>query len=209
MSVLPPRLLLSTRCSTAHADSIVRGDGVCEPDGHVRDLRKMRVYPLVPSAARLSMSMISAARSVQRRVQIVAAVLLSIHVSGMAQQPVRELPAARAALDSSGFEGTIVIYDLAREALSAGHAERIDRRLVPASTFKIFNSLVALETRVIRDQDAVIEWDHIVRDRTELNRDLDLQTSFRISAVPHYQELARRIGSKRMQQFIDEVAYGN
>jgi len=36
-----------------------------------------------------------------------------------------------------------------------------------------------------------------------------MQTAFRISAVPHFQELARRIGPERMQQFIDTVGYGN
>ncbi len=126
-----------------------------------------------------------------------------------AQTPVRELSSARESIDATGFVGAVLVYDLNENSYLAGHAERVDHRLIPASTFKIFSSLVALETGVIIDQHAVIKWDGITRKRSELNRDLDLQTAFRISAVPHFQELARRIGPERMQQFIDTVDYGN
>src|SRR5690606_37392427 len=120
-----------------------------------------------------------------------------------------ELLVARQAIDATGFNGAMLIYDSRQNRYQAGHAERIDRQLVPASTFKIFNSLVALETGVVAGAETVIRWDGIVRERTELNRDLDFRTAFRISALPHYQELARRIGLDRMQQFIDTVGYGN
>jgi beta-lactamase class D len=130
-------------------------------------------------------------------------------VAAEAQWPVLELLAARQAVDATGCAGAILFYDSQRNRYEAGHAERIDRQSIPASTFKIFNSLVALETGVISDAQTIIRWDGIARERTELNRDLDLQTAFRVSAVPHYQELARRIGLERMQQFIDAVGYGN
>jgi beta-lactamase class D len=126
-----------------------------------------------------------------------------------AQVEVREITSARASIDATGFAGSILVYDVGRNSYAAGYAERIDRQLIPASTFKIFNSLVALETGVIAGPSSVIPWDRITRQRTELNRDLDLQTAFRLSAVPHYQELARRIGHERMQKFIDAVGYGN
>jgi beta-lactamase class D len=126
-----------------------------------------------------------------------------------AQGPIPELPVARQVIDATGFTGAILLYDSQRNRYEAGHAERIDRQSIPASTFKIFNSLVALETGVIGGAQTIIRWDGIVRERTELNRDLDLQTAFRLSAVPHYQELARRIGLERMQKFIDAVGYGN
>ncbi len=126
-----------------------------------------------------------------------------------AQTPTRELSSARESIDATGFVGAVLVYDLSENSYLAGHAERVDRRRIPASTFKIFNSLVALETGVIVDHHAVIKWDGITRSRSELNRDLDLQTAFRISAVPHFQELARRIGPERMQKFVDAVGYGN
>jgi beta-lactamase class D len=105
--------------------------------------------------------------------------------------------------------GTVLVYDLNEESYLAGHAERVDRQLIPASTFKVFSSLVALETGVIANPETVIKWDGRTRSRPEINKDLDLQEAFRVSAVPHYQELVRRIGSERMQEFIDAVGYGN
>ena len=125
-----------------------------------------------------------------------------------AQAPVREL-SAEVSLETTGFSAIVLVYDVSEDSYAAVNADRVDRRLMPASTFKILNSLVALETGVVADPQTVIEWDGITRERTELNRDLDLQTAFRLSAVPHYQELARRIGAGRMQQFIDAVGYGN
>ncbi len=115
----------------------------------------------------------------------------------------------RSNLDATGFVGTVLVYNLNDNSYQAAHAERIERPLIPASTFKILNSLIALETGVVADEGTVIPWDGIVSVRRELNRDLDLQTAFRLSSVAHYQELARRIGSERMQQFIDAVDYGN
>jgi beta-lactamase class D len=123
--------------------------------------------------------------------------------------PVVEVASVRAAIDATGFVGSVLVYDLERDAYAAGHAERADRRLIPASTFKIFSALVALEAGVIDGPDSVIPWDGVTRDRVEVNADLSLQAAFRLSAVPHFQDLVRRIGAERMQHHIDAVGYGN
>ena len=91
----------------------------------------------------------------------------------------------------------------------AGDAALAQQRFIPASTFKIFSALVALETGVIADISTVMPWDGVVRGRTELNQDLTLLEGFRLSAVPHFQALVREIGAQRMQQHIDAVGYGN
>ncbi len=126
-----------------------------------------------------------------------------------AQAPVVESQTARALIDATGFTGSILVYDHTENRYHAGYAERVDLRLAPASTFKILNSLIALETGVVTDGETVIEWDGTERRRTELNKDLDLTTAFRLSAVPHFQEIARRIGPERMQHYVDAVDYGN
>ena len=63
---------------------------------------------------------------------------------------------------------------------------------------------MAIETGAIRDQNAVVEWDQVVRNRRELNRDLDLQTAQALgsTALPG---AGQRIGPGRMQHFIDIV----
>ena len=81
-------------------------------------------------------------------------------------------------------------------------------RFLPASTFKIFNSLVALETAVASDDQLVIKWDSIRR-RDTWDKDMTMREAFTVSNLPYYQEIARRIGPTRMQHFIDTAHYGN
>ena len=82
------------------------------------------------------------------------------------------------------------------------------QRFLPASTFKIFNSLVALETAIAPDDQLVIKWDSVVR-MPEWNRDMNMRDAFKVSNVAYYQEIARRIGPARMQHYLDTVNYGN
>ena len=83
------------------------------------------------------------------------------------------------------------------------------RRLSPASTFKIPNSLIGLETGVIPDEHYVIHWDSIQRPFPAWNRDNDMASAITNSVVWYYQELARRVGADRMQRWIDTMGYGN
>lgn len=121
----------------------------------------------------------------------------------------QEYSRATTIIDATGFEGTVVVRNYQDQTYQAGHADLADTRFIPASSFKIFSAMVALEAGVIASKDAVIKWDGIERSRPEINKDLDLQSAFRLSAVPHFQELVRRIGHDRMQHFIDAVGYGN
>jgi beta-lactamase class D len=86
---------------------------------------------------------------------------------------------------------------------------RADQEFLPASTFKIPNSLIALETGAIADEREVLKWDGQKRSVPEWNKDHDMRTAIAVSAVWFYQELVRRIGAKRMQEWIDRIGYGN
>jgi beta-lactamase class D len=108
-----------------------------------------------------------------------------------------------------GREGSILIYDSNNKRTYEYNSQRNVTAVPPASTFKIFNSLVALETGVIRDDVAVLTWDGIVREIDAWNRDTNLRQAFKDSTVWFYQVLARRIGYEKMQQFINKVGYGN
>lgn len=95
--------------------------------------------------------------------------------------------------------GQFTIYNLPRYRDSA---------FLPASTFKIVNSLIGLQTGKITNDSMVIKWDGVVRDNPEWNQDLSMYRAFRLSAVPYYQEVARRIGKDTMQYWLDSLAYG-
>ncbi|HEX6916299.1 MAG TPA: class D beta-lactamase [Chitinophagaceae bacterium] len=110
-----------------------------------------------------------------------------------------------------GVEGCFAIYDNAKNEFTIYNLERYrDSAFTPASTFKIVNSLVALQTgRVYDEKRDTIRWDGVVRSIPAWNRDLTMEQAFKVSAVPYYQEVARRIGKDTMQLWLDSLKYGN
>lgn len=108
-----------------------------------------------------------------------------------------------------GFDGTLVLYDSKSDHYTRYNPEQCAQRLLPASTFKIMNALIGLETGVIRDADYTLPWDGTEYPYPTWNRDHTLKTAFQDSVVWYYQEVARRIGKENMQRYIDEVGYGN
>lgn len=111
--------------------------------------------------------------------------------------------------DEYKAEGCFLLYDLNNDSLLSYNPDRCSQRFIPASTFKIFNSLAALETGAVKNEFEVIKWDSVKRFYDMWNQDLDMKRAFRFSAVWFYQELARRIGEEKMQKFISENHYGN
>lgn len=108
-----------------------------------------------------------------------------------------------------GVEGSILIYDLSSNRVFQHNPKRNETAFPAASTFKILNSLISLETKVVTDEIAVLTWDGIQRELPEWNRDLNMREAFKLSAVWFYQVLARRVGYERMQQWVAQVKYGN
>jgi beta-lactamase class D len=108
-----------------------------------------------------------------------------------------------------GQPGTFVLYDLKRDHFLRYDPDRAAQRFLPASTFKILNSLISLETGVIPDENTVIKWDGTSYDVPTWNQDHTLRTAIANSVVWYYQELARRVGTDRMQKYVDAVGYGN
>jgi beta-lactamase class D len=108
-----------------------------------------------------------------------------------------------------GVEGSIMIYDSNNDRVFQHNPQRNATAFLPASTFKILNSLIALETEVISDEIAILTWDGISRKFPEWNRDLNMREAIKLSAIWFYQVLARRVGHDRMQQWVNQVGYGN
>ncbi|UXI67841.1 penicillin-binding transpeptidase domain-containing protein [Tahibacter amnicola] len=113
------------------------------------------------------------------------------------------------AFSSRGLTGTLLLYDAAADRYRVFDRQRAQTPLPPASTYKVFNAMVALETGVIRDEHVVFPWDGQKRWVDNWNRDHDLASGMKFSVVWYYQELARRIGRERMQHWIDAAGYGN
>jgi beta-lactamase class D len=109
-----------------------------------------------------------------------------------------------------GTTGTFVAYKVDDYLIIASDKVRSGEGRLPASTFKIPNSIIALETGVVEDPDKdVFKWDGVTRSIEPWNKDHTLRSAIAVSAVPVYQEIARRIGAERMQKYVDLFDYGN
>ncbi len=111
--------------------------------------------------------------------------------------------------EAKNVDGCFTMLNNADGQISVYNMDLDTTRTLPASTFKIINSLIGLETGVITAPDMIIKWDGVRRDRKELNKNMDMTEAFKISSVPYYQEVARRIGKDTMQRWIDSIGYGN
>ncbi len=125
-----------------------------------------------------------------------------------------ETMSADSTADLSSFfpEGTVgafVLYDAQSGITTRYNPERAAERRPPASTFKIFNSLVALDAGAVADENEIIEWDGVDRGSTGWNQSQDLVTAFKQSSVWVYRELARRVGRDTLQTWLDREDFGN
>lgn len=57
--------------------------------------------------------------------------------------------------DSCGVEGTIAIYDIRNDKWIVSDTVGLEIETLPASTFKIINLLIALETNTIKDENEI------------------------------------------------------
>lgn len=106
------------------------------------------------------------------------------------------------------FDGTGILLDL-NSSKKTVFGKRANERLSPCSTFKILNSLIALDSKVVQDENETLAWDGIVREYPFWNKDHSMRSAIKVSAVWFYQEMARRISPTRMEQMVRQSHYGN
>jgi beta-lactamase class D len=108
-----------------------------------------------------------------------------------------------------GVEGTIIISSLGGKVNYIHNSRRSETGFIPASTFKIPNTLIALEEGVVKNEKEVITWDGTDKGIAAWNRDQTIETAFPMSCVWFYQELARRIGNRKYLANLKKLGYGN
>ena len=113
-----------------------------------------------------------------------------------------------------GIEGSITLYDYRAKVYLSSDLEDSHAPTLPASTFKILNSLIALETGVIASLQDTVRWpgstDHDkYGNRPEIYRDLTVAEAFKRSAGWVYVELAKQIGKEQYARYLTQLGYGN
>jgi len=108
-----------------------------------------------------------------------------------------------------GREGCFVLYDAQADSCARYNPKGCAEQFTPCSTFKIANSLIALEMGVASGPEFSLKWDGVTRPIVSWNRDQTMRSAFSNSVVWFYQEMARRIGSERMADYVRRLDYGN
>lgn len=105
--------------------------------------------------------------------------------------------------------GTCVLYDQQKEKYFVFNKEKAEERFLPASTFKILNSLIALQLRIIPDENYIFKWNEIKYENKNWNKDHNLESALKYSVVPVFKKIAKQIGKKNYEKYINAVSYGN
>ncbi|ANE53588.1 penicillin-binding transpeptidase domain-containing protein [Flavisolibacter tropicus] len=111
-------------------------------------------------------------------------------------------------------EGSVIVYDNQRKIWLASDAAAVRSATLPASTFKIANLLIALETGVIKDENEIVKWpgktDTVKYGyRPDIYHDMSVKEAFEVSAGWVYVELAKRIGKENYKKYLAAYQYGN
>ncbi|WP_434777088.1 class D beta-lactamase [Neisseria sp. Ec49-e6-T10] len=105
--------------------------------------------------------------------------------------------------------GSVTIYDLKHNRWFFSDPTDALKTTVPASTFKIPNSAIALEEHIVKDENETLPWDGKKREYEAWNQDNNLSIAYKNSTVWFYQRLAQKIGTKKYQYYLKKLHYGN
>lgn len=112
-------------------------------------------------------------------------------------------------LDKAKLEGAILVYNLHKNMYYSNNFDWCKAGNLPASTFKIPNSIIALEAGVVKNDSAIFKWNGESRYLKIWEQDLTFKEAFHYSCVPCYQEVARKIGVERMKSGLTKLNFGS
>lgn len=116
--------------------------------------------------------------------------------------------------DNCNAEGSIAIYDSKKQTWILSDTIGTHKETLPASTFKIINLLIALETKTISSENEIVKWpgstDTIKYDyRPNIYHDISVKEAFEVSAGWAFIELAKKIGKENYKKYLTLCQYGN
>lgn len=120
----------------------------------------------------------------------------------------QEISAWDSLLFAHDVSGAILILDSVNQTFYGNDSVYSSQGYLPASTFKIPNSLTGLAAGAVKDEHSVFFWDGEDRFMSSWEEDLTLGQAFKRSCLPCYQEMARDIGFQKMKKWTDTLGYG-
>ena len=111
--------------------------------------------------------------------------------------------------DKYGVKGCFALYNQADNEYIKYNPNLCDSGYIPASTFKIPNSLITLEEGIVKDTNQIIKWNGRQWPHKSWNQDQTLKTAMKHSCIWVYFGFAEQIGVKKYQDYINSFEYGN
>ncbi|WP_163832644.1 class D beta-lactamase [Spartinivicinus ruber] len=110
--------------------------------------------------------------------------------------------------DKYSAKGTMIIssYDGSQQYIY--NQKRSEQEFLPASTFKLLNTLIGLKEGVIT-KNTVFKWDSKDKGWDMWNKDQTLKSALSYSCVWCYQQIAKQVGNKTYLEHFNKVNYGN
>jgi beta-lactamase class D OXA-10 len=140
---------------------------------------------------------------------IAASIILVFFTNTVFSESISENLAWNKEFTNESVHGVFVLCKNSSSSCTTNNAARASAAYIPASTFKIPNALIGLETGVVKNEQQVFKWDGKPRAMKQWERDLTLRGAMQVSAVPVFQQIAREIGEVRMQKYLNSFSYGN
>lgn len=116
--------------------------------------------------------------------------------------------------DSLGLKGSTTIYDYKNQKWIFTDKQDAEIATLPASTFKIPNSLFILDYKAVVDENEIYKWDgkpksHFGIEMKVWEKDTDLKNAYKNSTVWFYVAASQKISRKKYKEILRKIDYGN
>ena len=138
---------------------------------------------------------------------VLAACLLTVNAGS--QEADQDIDAVADIFLSEGIIATLIVASLDGHTVHTYNDGRSLERFSPASTFKIPNTLIALNVALVTSKNSQFVWDGTDRGLDRWNKDQTLESAFQVSCVWCYQEIARKVGADQYAEALAMLEYGN
>lgn len=107
------------------------------------------------------------------------------------------------------YQGSFVLYDTAMDSWRIYNKELAAKRISPASTYKIYSALFALESGIITPKQSRIRWDGTHYKYDLWNDDQTLESAMKNSVTWYFQSLDKQTGLSSIREYVKKINYGN
>lgn len=116
--------------------------------------------------------------------------------------------------DSLNLIGSTTIYDYNNKKWIFTDPLDAEKATLPASTFKIPNSLIILENKVVASEKEIRKWDGKEKSHFGIvieawNQDTNLEAAFKNSTVWFYVDASKKIKRSMYKKTLRKLSYGN